>query len=292
MKVKRSNFKVMAAQGGTSGSYVIIGWNGDKDQEVAGSNNPTSLQSIFNEAEKIGKSGKYEDIEIHISFKQGVKSSAYAGKHPIRAARTETIQYYDFNELSEEQKQQAVKWFIEKGPAQKWYDDDMMFWYEENLQELADTTSKEIGVKIHEDKLYWQSNSQGPYPEWRLDDVFGDYDEVLQDDDGSEIAFGASFYGASTDVKFEDIWVEKLGYGATGVMHFDSPSDVQDAGYPIVADYLDNVLAKAQEFIDEVWRRVNEVCTTFPDETWAYETLEANNYEFRVDDNGNVISMA
>ena len=287
MKVKRSHFKVMAAQGGTTGSYAIIGWNDGKDEEIGGSNNPTSLQSIFNEVEKIGKSGKYSDIEIHISFKQGVKSSAYAGKRPIRAARTETIQYYDFNELSEEQKQQAVKWFIENGPAQEWYDDDMMFWYKENLQELADKTSKEIGVKIHEDKLYWQSNSQGPYPEWRNDEVFGDIDEVI-----NGIGVSSSFYGG-LDVKLDTIWVEQMGdFIATGNQQFYSAQEVRDAGYTEIADYLDNVLTKAQEFIDEVWRRVKEVCTTFPDETWAYETLEANNYEFQVGDDGTVIKMA
>ena len=94
-------------------------------------------------------------------------------------------------------------------------------------------------------------------------------------------------------MKLDTIWVEQMGdFIATGNQQFYSAQEVRDAGYTEIADYLDNVLTKAQEFIDEVWRRVNEVCTTFPDETWAYETLEANNYEFQVGDDGTVIKMA
>ena len=284
MKVKRSHFKVMAAQGGTSGSYAIIGWNGDKDQEVAGSNNPTSLQSIFNEAEKIGKSGKYSDIEIHISFKQGVKSSAYAVKRPIRAARTETIQYLNFDELSEEQKQKAARDFASSETAYRWYSEEMSDVWSEQSKIDADEFTQATGISVNSKKLHWEESSQGPYPKWNLGDVLGDYEAIP--------GVSASFYGSLT-AKFDTIWVEEQGdFIATGYQDYGDTNELRKAGLNDIADQLDAILAKVQEFVDKIWELVEMICTSYPDEEWAYETLEANNYEFRVDGNGNVISMA
>ena len=184
---------------------------------------------------------------------------------PIRAARTETIQYLNFSELDDKQKQQAVKWFIENGPAYEWHSDDMMFWYAKNIKEMANESERESGLTIHEDKLYWQESSQGPYPEWDLSDVFDTYD-------GPE--FTIEFWGKSTSVEYavtiddEDVSIE------------DMPEAARD------------IVSTAQEFITGAWKYINEICSSFPDETWAYETLEANDYEFRVDAAGNVVSMA
>ena len=213
-----------------------------------------------------------------------ILNSTKTSKRPIRAARTETIQYLNFDELSDEQKDQAVKIFMESDTANRWFDDDMMDFYHDRVSEFAGTLYDSTGIKVDTKKLYWESSSHGPYPEWKLDEVLGDYD----DNNG----VSASFYG-SLDAKFDTILIEEMGDSiAIGNQEFYDTKEVRDAGMPEIADQLDEVLAAVQAFVDAVWSEVNDVCTSYPDEEWCYGVLEANNYEFRVDDAGNVVSMA
>ena len=191
---------------------------------------------------------------------------------PIRAARQKIINYLNFSELDDAQKEQAVEVFRESGTAYEWYSEDQMYWYEENLKELADEYSKKYGLTIHEDKLYWQSNSQGPYPEWNLENVFDTF---------SWGDLEISFWGKGTDVRYS---VEQYN-PETGYME----DDVDDSE---MSETARAVVAAAQEFIDEVWDRIESVCRDYPDDEWCYDTLEANDYEFEVDANGDVVGMA
>ena len=191
---------------------------------------------------------------------------------PIRAARQKIINYLNFSELDDAQKEQAVEVFRESGTAYEWYSEDQMYWYEENLKELADEYSKKYGLTIHEDKLYWQSNSQDPYPEWNLENVFDTF---------SWGDLEISFWGKGTDVRCS---VEQYN-PETGYME----DDVDDSE---MSETARAVVAAAQEFIDEVWDRIESVCSDYPDDEWCYDTLEANDYEFEVDANGDVIRMA
>lgn len=194
----------------------------------------------------------------------GVGAATKTAKRPIKAARTETIQYLNFDELSDEQKDQAVRWMLDEGPAYAWYSDDAMFWYKERVNELASDLQENFDVEANTDKLYWQESSQGPYPEWKLDQVFGE-----QDYGGYSIVF----YGESTTV-YADC------YDESGDEMSSIPEDAQAK--------IDAV----QQFINDVWSAVEDTCRSYPDEEWVYGALEANNYEFRVDNDGNVVSMA
>ena len=194
---------------------------------------------------------------------------------PIRAARQKIINYLNFSELDDAQKEQAVEVFRESGTAYEWYSEDQMYWYEENLKELADEYSKKYGLIIHEDKIYWESNSQGPYPKWDLSYVFGDIDEE---------SYLIKFYGRGTDVEVDG---SIYSQGEDGEWYFDEEFDETDA--PEVAKPK---IEAAQRFIDEVWDRIESVCSDYPDDEWCYDTLEANDYEFEVDANGDVIGMA
>ena len=204
-----------------------------------------------------------------------VGASRKITKRPIKAGRQVITNYLNFSELDEEQKQQAVEKFLESGDAYDRYSEDMMYWYDENLKELADEYSNKYGLTIHEDKLYWESNSQGPYPKWDLSYVFGDIDE------GSYLV---KFYGKGTDVEVDgSIYAQ----GEDGEWYYEDEFDENNA-----PDAVKPKIEAAQRFIDEVWSRIEDVCRDYPDEDWCYETLEANDYEFQVDDDGNVVKMS
>lgn len=187
-----------------------------------------------------------------------------ATSRPVKAARTETIQYLNFNEMSDEQKDQAVKLFVESDTAYQWHSEDMMEYYRSSVEMFASDLTENTGIQVDTKKLHWGSNSQGPYPEWHLSAVFGEQD--FGD-------YSIDFYGESTDI-YADC------YDAAGDEMSSIPEDAQAK------------IDAAQVFMDDVWQLINEVCQSYPTEEWAYDMLEANDYEFRVDAEGNVVSMA
>ena len=199
----------------------------------------------------------------------------HASRRSIKASEWDDNEILRFSELTPEQQQQAVDIFTESTTAFEWYSEDQMYWYEENLKELAYEYSKKYGLTIHEDKLYWESNSQGPYPKWDLSYVFGDIDEE---------SYLIKFYGRGTDVEVDG---SIYSQDEDGEWYFDEEFDETDA--PEVAKPK---IEAAQRFIDEVWDRIESVCRDYPDDEWCYDTLEANDYEFEVDANGDVVGMA
>jgi hypothetical protein len=256
--------------------------------QFIGEDNLRSLGFSEEDVQEIAEVGrakiqKYRD-DSQAYFNRLISEGTRSSKRTIKAARTETIQYLNFDELSDEQKDQAVKIFMESDTANRWFDDYMMDFYYDRVSEFAGALYDKTGIEVDTKKLYWGSSSQGPYPEWKLDEVLGDYD----DNNG----VSASFYG-SLDAKFDTILIEEIGdFIATGNQEFYDTKEVRDAGMPEIADQLDEVLAAVQAFVDAVWSEVNDVCTSYPDEEWCYGVLESDNYEFRVDDAGNVVSMA
>ena len=205
---------------------------------------------------------------------------------PIRERRSVTIEYLDFSELSEDQKNQAVEKFLNSDTAQEWFDDDQMLMYNEEVQYMADEFYGKTGIQVNPDKLYWQCSSQGPYPEWDFNNVFERYEGTVS---GSDV--DVAFYGKGRRVEFGAVWV----YTDGDYEQFDADdyaTELGEVGLGDVATGLTKLLGEAQGFIDKVWNMINQVCTAYPDEEWAYGCLESNDYEFEVDSNGNVVKMA
>ena len=201
----------------------------------------------------------------------------------IKASEWDDNKILRFSELTPEQQQQAVDIFTESTTAYEWYSDDQMDMYQEQVRIDADELTKNTGIAVNADKLYWNESSQGPYPQWRLQDVFDEYEGT---GDGTDFSF--TVYGESTTVYIGTIWVYDEG---AWDQYYDS-DELREEGYNEIADIVDEKLAAAQAFIDEVWSLIKDVCWSFPDDEWCYDTLEANDYEFEVDANGDVIGMA
>lgn len=190
------------------------------------------------------------------------KKSVKASRRPVKAART--LDIYTWEELTPEQQDYVIQnWSDMRKLADviyEWYNDDIMFAYQDEKQYIADKYANQYGLSINPDKLYWQSNSHGPYPEWDLSQVFDEY----QLNDGTEIYF----YGRGLDVEAEtDSWGEEV----------ESPE-------------IDEVVGHAQEYIDEMWKYINDVCQAYPDDEWVEGTFESNPdaFEFIITDSGEV----
>lgn len=174
----------------------------------------------------------------------------------------------------------------------EWFDDDLMLFYEENRDELADKYEKEYGLKINTKQLYWDESSQGPYPNWQLNRVFSDIS------------------GADTDVDYEILFADWKGFDVVNCVCVDIYIDdtdnserVYDNQYTLeeleasdtvsteTFDKINRIVQGAQKFIDEFWRYVYDICTSYPDDNWVRVMLDSNPYvfDFYIDDNDDII---
>lgn len=200
----------------------------------------------------------------------------------IRKLREGIGDIVSWSDLNDEQKDYAVNYILNDYPSiywtlREWFDDLTMEDYQYDVQELAKEYEEQYGLNIDTDKLYWQSNSQGPYPKWDLGDVFGGYTVPISDD--AEYQF--NIWGRGTDVELDEqsIYYHDTENDYPG-WHWATP-DEYDEEYGIpksVYDEIDRITDGAQDFIDKVWSMIHDVCTSFPDEDWIYDALEANDY--------------
>lgn len=205
-------------------------------------------------------------------------------KQPIRAARASWV--VTFSELTPEQQEKAIELAGSdrrlSDIIQSWFDEDIMDGYRSNVIDLASDLTAKTGIAVNVDMLYWGSSSQGPYPEWNLSDVFESY--VGGDGD---IEYEMSFGGKSTDVIgwiSIDLYMPNEDGDYTWDYGYDC-DEVRSSGVDsqIVSDIMSKANA-AQDFIDKVWELIRDVCWEYPDEEWIRETMEANDFEFYVDD--------
>lgn len=182
-------------------------------------------------------------------------------RRKLNSARS--LEIYSFSELNEAQKDYVVKNVMNTFLGESiWelFNETIMEQYYYDVSELAreyeSKISSELGFdfNIDESKLYWQSNSQGPYPEWDLGQVFEDV-TLLEGDIG--------FDGRTLNVD-KAVWVSDES---------DDPQAQEDLNR--TADYLAETL---QGFINEVWSLINEVCQDYPDEDYIYGDLETNDF--------------
>lgn len=193
-----------------------------------------------------------------------------------------TAQIIPFYELSPELQEKAIE-IASSGRLyeilENWYDDMIYEDYRYQVEELANSLRMKFGISVNTDKIYWNCNSQGPYPEWDFSDVFDTYS-----DDEYDIEFSGkgcnieSFAIIYTNDNCEEVECNVKSLSAY----------IEDKN--VISEIMSKVNA-AQNFIDDVWDLVKEVCTSYPDDQWIVDTLEANEQlEFLVD--GDRISFA
>lgn len=211
---------------------------------------------------------------------------------PIKAARQKIINYLNFSELDDVQKEKAVEVFRESGTAYEWYSDEQMMMYQDQVSIDANELEITTGIHVNTDKIYWQESSQGPYPEWNLRQVFDTY-------------YGTTSNGIDYEIEFENGSMQRSKDTVDAYFSVYNPNDGEwwtgDLGEIDVQDeFLTDSDRKeigdkwqaAEDFMNDVWRLIEDVCRSYPDDEWCYDTLEANDYEFEVDADGDVIGMA
>lgn len=215
-----------------------------------------------------------------------------------RVTATREAQIIPFGELTEEQKDKAID-LANGGDSAlseiiySWYDEDTMENYHYRVGELADEFTAKTGISVNVDKIYWQSSSQGPYPEWRLDQIFDEYTGgtnseytlTFEEESSKRNKVGDIVGYIDLDVQLSDgDWYTEYGVECT---------EVELREYGVDESTIDELLKKVQavnEFIDNVWGLINDTCQQYPDNYWIAEVLEANDFEFLVD--GDRVSYA
>lgn len=219
-----------------------------------------------------------------------------------------------FNELNEAQKQSAIgniwntkgaEWIYES------FNEDIMDQYRYDIDELASQYNAQISkilgydYEINTDKLYWQSNSQGPYPEWRLSEIF---DECSLEwvNTAKTVKYSTPSYdgkppveyvdikvdGRSTDIRDDDVylllnyysvededWLTEYGADLEG--EFRTEYGVPET----IINKVDALINLMHDFIEKVWTLVEDVCRAYPDDEYAYDLYDANDWgDFEVID--------
>ena len=201
----------------------------------------------------------------------------------MNEARQEIINYLDWDELDDRQKEQALDILRNSESIYDIYNDSIMDYYHYYIEDLASALEKETGVTVNIDKLYWQSNSHGPYPDWNLRQVFDEYEGHTPD----YTDFSIKFNGGGTVIDFYFyVYNKETGYWED-IDEIEEFSEYTDrAGI----EYIKNICNKSQKFIDDVWEEVCNVCTSYPDDEWILDFAEANNIECKIGSDGDVIS--
>ena len=203
-------------------------------------------------------------------------------RRSMKEARRVYTDYLNFSELNAAQQEQAVDVAMEDDGMRQLFDDMQMEDYRYMLDERAKEFTDKTGIEVNTDKLYWGCNSQGPYPEWGNEKVFDETEFNV-----GEYTIEIYLDGSLTVKPYVNVYLgNEFEYEADGV------KDLKNQGYDEIATFVDRITFNAQDFIDDVWNLIHDVCTAYPDELWMRDTIEANDYEFEIDDDGNVVRMA
>lgn len=203
-------------------------------------------------------------------------------RRSMKEARQKITNYLNFSELNAAQQEQAIDVAMEDDGMRQLFDDVQMEDYKYMLDERAKEFTDKTGIEVNTDKLYWGCSSQGPYPEWGNEKVFDETEFNV-----GEYTIEIYLDGSLTVKPYVNVYLgNEFEYEADGVR------DLKNQGYDEIATFVDRITFNAQDFIDDVWNLIHDVCTAYPDELWMRDTLEANDYEFEIDDDDNVVRMA
>ena len=191
-----------------------------------------------------------------------------------------------WSDLNDSQKNYAVDHAYEYESLHwiwEFYDEGTMDWYYDRKNEIIEEYESR-GLDINGDNIYWQSNSHGPYPEWDLRRVIDDI-SVETDDAEADI----TFYGKSTDVLYEiDLYYfDEEEQDFIYEYSIEDIDELNDPKYHLTPEFISEVKSKielADNFIDEIWGLVYDVCTAYPDDEWIYTELENDDGEYEIID--------
>lgn len=183
-------------------------------------------------------------------------------------------------DLNETQKSYVVS-NAYKFPALQWiwefYNENIMEWLHIREDEVAKQLEDDYDIVINTDKLYWGSNSQGPYPEWSLANIF---DDIFVGTDGPEATI--SFDGVcSTEIadnySIELYYYDDLAgdYTSTYGLTLD---DLKKPSYKLPKDFIEAVESKltaAKEALNSLWDYIKFANDSVPEDEQIRAELDA-----------------
>ena len=224
----------------------------------------------------------------------------------VITASSKSIKTWD--ELTSEQQDSILKdWYKYLGEYMAdWIADDEGYIYEDRVSQLIEEFERAYpGLQINSDKISWNSNSQGWYPEWKVSQIF----------DGSYVKLSAA--------ESIGIWVEEISgrrydeycIGIEDVWYEDDTSDgyyselwdeikedldhyFKDKGKPFTQEDI-NLIDSYETGINNFMERLCDIIRDytydyfglFDDDDFIKNTMDANPdaFEFVLDESGKIL---
>ena len=188
--------------------------------------------------------------------------------------------------------------------------------YEYRLTELIATYETDFpGLQINKDKIYWDSNSQGWYPEWEVNDIFHGSDVELDD---------RKFVFPVVDIETSDYRRRRYGYEAVEIVLEDVfYSDIEnrlnetgswtdapweeikenldvyfkDLNEPFTqadVEYIDSYVDGIKNFYDDLCNLISDYMDYFDlpdDKEFIRGALDGASFVYELDDDGEVVDI-
>lgn len=220
-------------------------------------------------------------------------------------ASSKSIKTWD--ELTSEQQDSILKdWYKYLGEyMMEWIADDAGIVYDDMVSQLIGEFERAYpGLQINSDKIYWNSNSQGWYPEWKVSQIF----------DGSYVTLSATgSIGIWVDetsgrrheyyIGIEDVWYEDDTYDGYDSEPWDEIKENLDHYFerkdkPFTQEDI-NLIDSYETGINDFMERLCDIIGEYNygsfgllyDDDYIKDTMDNNPdaFEFVLDESGKIL---
>ena len=217
-----------------------------------------------------------------------------------------------YSDLTPEQKKQAIELAREDRSLLYMFSEEITEEYGWRLDELCEEYTNKTKIEVNKKEIQWQCSSQGPYPErWdafetfeKYYPTFGDFEFEIQpvgmfDDDANVWVSVDNPYMIVSDDYYPETWWYEGSRNRDSLLHMDIDEDDKREFLACAGEYareveryIEMVYEATQKFLYDVWELINDTCTAYPDDDWFEYMLDANNYEFEVNEFGDVVDFS
>ncbi len=225
----------------------------------------------------------------------------------VITASSKSIKTWD--ELTSEQQDSILKdWYSYLGERMmNWIGDDASEIYEEEVSQLIEEFEHTYpGLRINRDKIYWDSSSQGWYPEWNVSKIFDGSYITLSSTTGSIGIWVDETSGRRNNeyyIGIEDVWYED----DTSDGYYSDPWDeikedldhyFEEKGKPFTQEdikLIDSYETGINDFMERLCDIIGEYSYDcfglLDDDDYVKDTMDNNPgaFEFVLDESGKIL---
>lgn len=221
-------------------------------------------------------------------------------------ASSKSIKTWD--ELTSEQQDSILKdWYKYLGTyMMDWIAENASYIYEEDVSQLIEEFERAYpGLQINSDKIYWESGSQGWYPEWNVSQIFdGSYVKLSATESiGIWVEEISGRRYAECCIGLEDVWYEddtSDGYDSESWDEIKENLDhyFKEKGKPFTQEDI-NLIDSYETGINDFMERLRAIIKDYTydyfgladDDDYIKDTMDNNPdaFEFVLDESGKIL---